>query len=160
MILRSLGHGNVSFEPRQFDRGVAGDLVLAHLLLRIETRLVDDPLGRDLGQLDLLARIDPGLFHVAVALRLPRRDLRLLQRAPERDLLLLLKARMLFLLGDFELETLRFEILFLNRDLGVLLDLVARPSPCLDLCGQLGQTLCVERIVGVEVLAARLTRGP
>ena len=156
LILRSLGHRDVSFEPGQFDRGVAGDLALTHLLLRIETRLVDDPLGGDLGQLDLLARIDPGLVHVPVPLRLPCRDLRLLLRAPERDLLLLLKARVLFLLGDLELETLRFEVLFLDRDLCVLLDLVARPAPRLDLRGQLGQSLCVEGVVGVEVLAARL----
>ena len=130
--------------------------MLAYFLLRIEASLADDPLGCDLGELDLLARIDPRLFDVPVALRLSRRDLRFLQCAPERDLLLLLKARMLFLLGNLELETLRLEVLLLNRDFGVLLDLVARPAPGLDLRGQFRQTLRVEGVVGVEVFAARL----
>src|SRR5690606_2120082 len=101
-------------------------------------------------RVDFARRVDLSLLGLALLGGLLGRDLGALRRAPHLDLALLLEARILLLLRDLELEPLGLEILRLDRDLRVLLDVVALLAPRLDGFRELRQTLGVEGVLRIE----------
>ena len=116
-------------------------------------------IAQHLGLLDEALGVDPRLFCLALALCLGRNDLGLLLGLAQGDLLLLHQGRKALVLFDVELELGGLEILLGDRDLRVLLDLVALLGAALRRFGQPRQALGVEGVVGVEELLLRLVEA-
>jgi len=116
-------------------------------------------IAQHLGLLDEALGVDPRLFCLALALCLGRNDLGLLLGLAQGDLLLLHQGRKALVLFDVELELGGLEIFLGDRDLGVLLDLVAFLGAALRRFGQPRQALGVEGVVGIEKLLLRLVEA-
>ena len=114
--------------------------------------LLDDPAGLDLGAVHLLLGHDARFLGLALANGLLLGDFGNLCGAPDLDVALLFEPREFGLARYVQAASFGFEILRLDLHPGFLLDVVARLPAQLDLLGELGQALRVERVVGVEML--------
>ena len=131
--------------PRNLDRLRLGD-----------PRLLDRAIRLDLGGVRLLLCGDPCLIRLALAFGLLARHLGRLFGTPHFQLALLLQPREFGVARDRERRAGRLQVLRLDLHARVLFDVVARLLAQLDLLGQLGETLGVKGIVGVEMLDRRL----
>ncbi len=148
LLLRFRRHDDGLLLVRDLDHLLALDVLHLHRALRLDRLLAHEAVALDLGFLHLALGVDPRLCRLAILLRLLRRYQGRLLGGAELDLLLLLQLEDLLLALDIELLLLGVEIFLPDRDLGILLDLVALAAPVLRLLRQAGQPLGVEGVVG------------
>ena len=151
-LLHRLARGDLGL----VDGLAALDLALADVALGGDPRLADGALIADPRFLDFLARVDLGLLGLGVAHRALAGDFGALHGAAHLDVALLLQSRQFALALDLERLLLRLEIARADLDHRILLDVVARLAPALDLLDQMGQALGVEAVRGVEILQVGL----
>ena len=145
--------------PGQLDGDVALDVAFADFLLGGDAPGLEFLVARNPGEIDGLARPDPGLLGLAFLFRFPRGDFAALLGAPGCDRPLLFEAGEFLVARDLELFLFRLQVAQLDLDFRILLDLVALAAPALDFLGQPGQALGVERVLRIEMLAVGLVEA-
>ena len=114
--------------------------------------LFDGAISLDLLAVNELLGLDPRLFRFLLTQRLFARDFSRLFRAAHFNFAFLLEPRKFGVTRNDHRLTLGLEILRLDLDAGFLLDVVAGLLAQFDLLGQLGETLGIKGIIGVEML--------
>ncbi len=162
----------------RFEGEFEGDLLPLDLLAGLELRLLDGRTAGDLALGDLLLAEDAGfreclLLGDADLLRRPGRgdagflglkfercalagQLGPLEGAAQLDLALLVEPGIFVFAIDLEHTAVGFEVLGADLDHRLLFDEVAGLAPLLDRLRQLGQTLGVEGVRGIEEFEPRL----
>ncbi len=165
--------GPQTIDPLAFDRETSRDLVAFGRLAAFELRGLDGPASRDLALLDLfvlggadlgqaaflgdfrplgcLVGLDLGLLSLVFAQGAFPHQGRALHGPAHLHLALLLEAGIFAVPVDLQRPPLRIEVLVADRQHRVLLDLVAHLAARLDDLRELGETLGVEGVRGVEM---------